>query len=79
VLEALNSLWVTPVPADMRCTSPGRMIELVPMLSLCWSAPSSTYEMISMSRWECAPKPCPDCTRSSLITRSARNPMCAGS
>ena len=57
--DALNSLCVTPVPADMRCTSPGRITEPVPMLSLCCSAPSSTYEMISMSRCPCCPKPLP--------------------
>ena len=37
--EALCSLWVMPVPALMRCTSPGRMVEPLPMLSLCASAP----------------------------------------
>ena len=51
VFEALNSLCRTPVPALMRWTSPGRMTEPVPIESLCSSAPSRTYEMISMSRW----------------------------
>jgi hypothetical protein len=32
-----------------------------------------------MSRWPCVPKPAPGSTRSSLMTRSARNPMCRGS
>ena len=32
--EALNSLCATPVPALMYCTSPGRMTEPLPMLSL---------------------------------------------
>ncbi len=32
-----------------------------------------------MSRWPCVPKPSPGWTRSSLMTRSARNPMWAGS
>ena len=40
--EALYSLWRTPVPADMRWISPGRMTDPVPMLSLCSSAPSRT-------------------------------------
>ena len=34
VFEALNSLWRMPVPADMRCTSPGRITEPVPRLVL---------------------------------------------
>jgi hypothetical protein len=38
----LNSLWLIPVPALMRCTSPGRITALVPVLSLCSTAPSST-------------------------------------
>ena len=38
---ALYSLWRTPVPADMRCTSPGRITECSPVLSLCSRAPSS--------------------------------------
>ena len=29
-----------------------------------------------MSRWPCVPNPAPAFTRSSLITRSARKPMC---
>ena len=40
--EALNSLCITPVPALMRCTSPGRMTEPLPSESLWASAPSST-------------------------------------
>ena len=40
--EALYSLWVTPVPALMRCTSPGRITEWLPMLSLWASAPART-------------------------------------
>ena len=36
------SLWRTPVPADMRWISPGRMTDPVPMLSRCSSAPSRT-------------------------------------
>jgi hypothetical protein len=40
--DGLNSLCSTPVPADMRCTSPGRITEPVPIESLCSSAPSST-------------------------------------
>jgi hypothetical protein len=31
VFEALNSLWRTPVPALMRCTSPGRITEPLPI------------------------------------------------
>ncbi len=42
VCEALNSLWRTPLPALMRCTSPGRIVEPVPMESWCASSPSST-------------------------------------
>ena len=61
--DGLNSLCVTPVPALMRCTSPGRITEPVPMESLCASAPSSTYEMISMSRCGCVPKPPPPARR----------------
>jgi len=38
----LNSLCVTPRPALMRCTSPGTMVEPLPMESRCASAPSST-------------------------------------
>ncbi|CFU05569.1 Uncharacterised protein [Bordetella pertussis] len=38
----LNSECITPRPALMRCTSPGRMVEPLPMLSLCAIAPSST-------------------------------------
>jgi hypothetical protein len=38
----LNSLWRTPLPALMRCTSPGTMVEPVPIESLWPSAPSST-------------------------------------
>ena len=33
--EALYSLWLIPVPALIRWTSPTRMTELVPVLSLC--------------------------------------------
>ena len=40
--DGLNSLWRTPVPAVMRCNWPARMIEPLPMLSLCSSAPSRT-------------------------------------
>ncbi|MNY64487.1 hypothetical protein D3C86_2016110 [compost metagenome] len=40
--EALYSLWRTPVPALIICTSPGRITEPVPIESLCSSAPSST-------------------------------------
>ena len=32
-----------------------------------------------MSRWPCVPKPAPGFTRSSLITRRLRKPMCRGS
>jgi hypothetical protein len=78
-LDGFISLCVTPVPAVMRCTSPGLISEPVPIESLCASVPSSTYEMISMSRCACFPKPTPGCTRSSLMTRSARNPMKLGS
>ena len=39
--------------------SPGRMTVPLPMLSLCSSAPSSTYVMISMSRCGCVGKPWP--------------------
>ena len=39
VFEAFISLCCTPVPADIRCTSPGLMTEPVPMVSLCASAP----------------------------------------
>lgn len=38
----LNSLCITPEPALMRWTSPGRMALAVPMLSLCASSPEST-------------------------------------
>ena len=48
--DALNSLWVTPVPALILWTLPGRMVEPLPMLSLWASAPLRTYVMISMSR-----------------------------
>ena len=48
------------------------------MLSLCSSAPSSTYEMISISRWLCVPNPIPGATRSSLITRNAPKPHLLG-
>ena len=36
----LYSLWRTPVPALMRCTSPGRMTEPLPRLSLCSRDPA---------------------------------------
>src|SRR5689334_20794454 len=35
--EALNSLCEMPVPALMRCASPGRISEPIPRLSLCSS------------------------------------------
>ena len=45
----LNSLCITPRPALMRCTSPGRItpegapaLRPLPMLSLCASSPLST-------------------------------------
>ncbi len=38
----LYSLWRTPLPALMRCTSPGTMVEPLPMRSWWPSAPSST-------------------------------------
>ncbi|EWS62631.1 hypothetical protein Y695_04138 [Hydrogenophaga sp. T4] len=38
----LNSLWRTPLPALMRCTSPGGMPLTLPMLSLCARLPDST-------------------------------------
>ena len=42
VCEWLNSLCRIPVPADITWTSPGRITEPVPMLSLCSRAPSRT-------------------------------------
>jgi len=38
----LNSLWRTPLPALMRCTSPGGMPLTLPMLSLCARLPCNT-------------------------------------
>ena len=58
---------------------PGRMIEPLPSESRCSSAPSSTYVMISISRCPWVGKPCAGATRSSLITRRSRKPICAGS
>ena len=40
--EALYSLWVTPVPAVMRCTSPAVIWASVPVLSRWAKLPSST-------------------------------------
>jgi hypothetical protein len=42
VPQALNSLCEMPVPALMRCTSPGRITEPLPRLSRCSSAPART-------------------------------------
>jgi len=42
VSEALCSLCVMPVPALMRCTSPGRIKDPLPRLSPCRRAPSIT-------------------------------------
>ena len=41
-LAWLNSEWRMPLPALMRCTSPGRITLPLPMLSLWPSSPSST-------------------------------------
>ena len=68
-----------PVPADMRCSSPGRMTALVPVLSACSSAPSSTQDRISMSACGWLPKPWPGATRSSLMTSSGPTPAKRGS
>ena len=38
----LNSLWRMPEPADILCTSPERITEPIPKLSLCSNAPDST-------------------------------------
>ena len=38
----LYSLWRTPLPALMRCTSPGTIVARLPIESSCASAPSST-------------------------------------
>ena len=48
--EWFHSLWTTPLPALMRWTSPGRIVELLPIVSLWPRAPDRTYETISMSR-----------------------------
>src|SRR5262245_30186867 len=63
----------------MNWISPGRITPPPPVESWCRSAPDSTYDRISMSRWPCRPKPPPGATRSSFSTRSARKPMCDGS
>ncbi|KVL79256.1 hypothetical protein WJ47_27430 [Burkholderia ubonensis] len=75
----MYSLCTIPVPALIRCTSPGRMIDPLPMLSRCASAPSSTQVTISMSRCGCMPKPRVGAIRSSFSTRSAPNGGCASS
>src|SRR5207253_2837847 len=48
--DGLNSLCITPVPAVMRCISPGFRTAPPPRLSRCCSAPSRTQVTISMSR-----------------------------
>jgi hypothetical protein len=48
--DAFISECETPVPADIRCTSPGLITALVPVVSLCASAPSRTQLVLSMSR-----------------------------
>ena len=42
VADGLNSLWAMPVPADIRWISPGRIVEPLPRLSACSSAPART-------------------------------------
>ena len=42
VADALYSLWMTPLPADIACTSFGPSSCASPMLSLCASRPSTT-------------------------------------
>jgi hypothetical protein len=79
VAAHVEALWRTPEPADISCTSPGRISDPVPMLSRWARTPSSTTEMISMSAWPWVAKPAPGRTRSSLITRSGPKPMCLGS
>jgi len=77
VREALNSLCATPVPALMRCTSPGR---ISPRRRSSRDAPArlggrrSGFHVPVRMRAE----PLPWLTVSSLITRSARNPCVRG-
>ena len=66
----IGRLSPTPVPADIICTSPWRIMLPLPMLSLCAKSPSSGMEIISISRCGWVPKPCPPATWSSLITRN---------
>jgi hypothetical protein len=68
-----------PVPADIRCATPGVMTPEFPAESWWASAPSSTQVTISMSWWAWAPKPWPAATRSSLLTRRRPWPTLAGS
>ncbi len=39
VAALVRSEWVTPVPAIIQFTAPGRMIWSVPRLSRCWNSP----------------------------------------
>jgi len=42
VAEALYSEWITPAPALIFCTRPGRMTPSPPLLSRCASPPETT-------------------------------------
>ena len=77
--EALNSLCRTPVPALMRCTSPGpdhgAVAHRVLVRELAFEHVADDLHVAMAVGAETLP----GCTRSSLMTRSGPNPMCAGS
>lgn len=45
--EALNSLWLIPLPAEVNWTMPRPITSLLFIESRCFSAPFTTYEKIS--------------------------------
>ena len=75
VSDALYSEWRTPFPADIACTSPGRITDSFPMLSLCASLPVSGIVIISMFLCGWVSNPRPGAITSSLKTRMSPKPI----
>nr|CRL81045.1 hypothetical protein CPGR_04259 [Mycolicibacter nonchromogenicus] len=69
--ESFFSECKMPVPADMRCASPGWMTPAFPIESRWLSAPDSTQVTISASRCGWVSKPALGSTMSSLLTSSS--------
>ncbi|ABL84083.1 hypothetical protein Noca_4588 [Nocardioides sp. JS614] len=74
-----SSEWVTPVPADSTCTTPGVTTAEWPAESSCRRAPESTQVTISRSRCGWLSKPAPAPSRWSSWQTSGPNETLSGS